>query len=171
MSPCLYTVSVLSSSALLTIFEPTTLLTTLLLPRLIGHPAVAALYRTSTASNLDLLFLPGLGIRHALSRAGWPDIPDRASQANFGRPSKGSDQSPGLLGAAAGVVFQVRNRLTDQQRDELVQRLRAGESRRALADEYNVHPVTVWRLNKKREEEEFLGGGQASQASQADWAP
>lgn len=66
------------------------------------------------------------------------------------------------------MVFQVRNRLTDQQREEVVQRLRAGESRRALADEYNVHPVTVWRLNKKREEEEYLGGGHASQA---DWAP
>lgn len=55
-------------------------------------------------------------------------------------------------GGLGGLVYQARNRLTPQQRAEAVDRLRAGESRRALALEYNVHPVTLWRLNKKRDD-------------------
>lgn len=50
-----------------------------------------------------------------------------------------------------GEGFQMRNRLTPQQRIEVVSRLRAGESRQRLAVEYSVHPVTIWRLNKQFE--------------------
>lgn len=70
------------------------------------------------------------------------------------------DMGPVVIGHALGhdlghaglgaLIYQPRNRLTPQQRVEAVNRLRAGESRRALALEYNVHPVTLWRLNKKR---------------------